>query len=230
MAGVPTGTVRFRPNGVEFFRAVPVGSDGTATLNTSLAGMSSLVVSYSGDANFAPTNSTSYPIVISSQPSTVTVAPASSTVPVGTNVDLTATVHDGAGVPVPGAAVSISPGNATGTTGNDGTATLTVTCTVPGTVTYTVTANGITNPGSATVTYMNVNSAPTASPRSATTDEDTPVTVTPLGSDVDGNTLTYAVTPAHARLRGGHAARPSLHAERRLLWADSFTYTRTTGP
>ena len=127
--------------------------------------MTGLVVRYSGDANFAPTDSTSYPISFSPQPSTATVQPASSTAPVGSNVDLKVTILDDAGDPVPGASVSISPGGATGRTGSDGTTTLTVSSAVPGPVTYTVSANGITNLGSATVTYVNTNSAPRRRPR-----------------------------------------------------------------
>ena len=231
--GVPTGTVTFLPNGSSTPLAppVPVDSDGTATLNVAtLKFVTGLVVRYSGDANFAPTDSTSYPISFSPQPSTANVQPASSTAPVGSNVDLKVTILDDAGNPVPGASVSISPGGATGQTGSDGTATLTVSSAVPGPVTYTVSANGVANLGSATVTYVNTNSAPTASPTSATTDEDTPVTVTPLGSDVDGDALSYAVTSQPAN--GSAAVTPQgllYTPSANFNGTDSFTYTASDG-
>ena len=209
--------------------AVPVDSDGTATLNVAtLKFVTGLVVRYSGDANFAPTDSTSYPISFSPQPSTATVQPASSTAPVGSNVDLKVTILDDAGNPVPGASVSISPGGTTGQTGSDGITTLTVSSAVPGPVTYTVSANGITNLGSATVTY--VNPAPTASATSATTNEDTVVTVPPLGSGGDGNALTYAVSSQPTN--GSAAVTPQglvYTPNANFFGTDSFTYTANDG-
>ncbi len=85
-------------------------------------------------------------------------------------------------------------------------------------------------PGTVAITVRAVNSAPTVSPRSATTDEDTPVTVTPLGSDVDGDGLTYAVTtqPAHgsaAVTLQGLLYTPNAD----FFGTDSFTYTANDG-
>src|SRR4029077_4315807 len=81
-------------------------------------------------------------------------------------------------------------------------------------------------PATVAITVRAVNSAPTVSTRSATTDEDTAVTVTPLGLDVDGDALTYAVAtqPAH----GSAAVTPQgllYTPSANFFGTDSFTYT-----
>ncbi|MBF4767676.1 tandem-95 repeat protein [Nocardioides agariphilus] len=69
------------------------------------------------------------------------------------------------------------------------------------------------------------NVAPTAADRSATTDEDTPVTVTPLGHDANGDDLTFTVTqPGHGSVEvtdEGLVYTPGAD----FFGNDSFTYT-----
>ena len=67
-----------------------------------------------------------------------------------------------------------------------------------------------------TITVSPVNDAPIASPQSASTAEDTSVQVTLVGSDVDGDTLTYSVTT------------PAQHGVVSLV-GTTATYTPATG-
>ena len=65
-AGVPTGTVSFLPNGSSqpIGPTVALDSSGTATVPIfSMKYVTSLVVRYSGDANFTATDSPSIPII-----------------------------------------------------------------------------------------------------------------------------------------------------------------------
>jgi lysophospholipase L1-like esterase len=60
------------------------------------------------------------------------------------------------------------------------------------------------NIATVSITVTAVNDAPTASPQSVTTNEDTAKAITLTGSDVDGDTLTFSVTtnPTHGTLSG----------------------------
>ncbi len=58
---------------------------------------------------------------------------------------------------------------------------------------YTVSDGAATDTATVTVTVNPVNDAPVAAAGSATTAEDTAVTITLTGSDVDGDTLTFAI-------------------------------------
>ncbi len=79
------------------------------------------------------------------------------------------------------------------------------------------------------VNVINVNSAPTASEVTVSTDEDTSVDITLLGADIDGDTLTYTTTaPSNGTLSGTGSAityTPDVNYE----GTDSFTYTVNDG-
>ncbi|NIP27185.1 MAG: hypothetical protein GWO38_26060, partial [Phycisphaerae bacterium] len=62
------------------------------------------------------------------------------------------------------------------------------------TTTYTLTAIGTGEPATDKVTVTIENSAPVAEPNAAATDEDTAVEIILAATDVDGDSLTYAVT------------------------------------
>jgi len=72
------------------------------------------------------------------------------------------------------------------------------------TTTYTITAEGIGDPATAAVTVTIENSAPVADPQTVSTDEDTPRAITLTATDVDGDSLTYAITvqPGNGTLSG----------------------------
>jgi VCBS repeat-containing protein len=116
-----------------------------------------------------------------------------------------------------------------------GTATYTPTANYSGTDSFTYKANDGTV-GSAlpaatvSITVTAVNNAPTVSPINSTTDEDTAKAITLLGTDVDGNTLTYSIVtaPLHgeATVNGGVATyTPTLNYH----GVDSFTYKANDG-
>ena len=76
------------------------------------------------------------------------------------------------------------------------------------------------------------NSAPTASPQSASTAEDTPKTLTLAGDDPDGDALTYRVTslPAHGLLyEGGDASGSPISSLPFALSGSNVTYVPTAG-
>ena len=80
------------------------------------------------------------------------------------------------------------------------------------------------------ITVSAVNDAPTASPQSITTSEDTAKAITLSGSDVDGNPLTYSVTsgPSHGALSGTPPALTYTPAAD-YFGADSFTFVVNDG-
>ena len=98
------------------------------------------------------------------------------------------------------------------------------------TTVYTLTAEGAGDPATATVTVTIENSAPTAEPQAVTTDEDTAVVVTLTASDVDGDSLTYAVTaqPGKGTLSGSPPALTYTPNEN-YNGSDSFSYKANDG-
>lgn len=91
--------------------------------------------------------------------------------------------------------------------------------------TYTLSDGQATAQGTVTVTVTPVNDAPSATPGSHATDEDTPAAVTLAGSDVDGDPLTFEVvgTPAHGVLSGS-APNLTYTPNANFNEADSFTF------
>lgn len=80
------------------------------------------------------------------------------------------------------------------------------------------------------ITVNSANTPPTADDKSATTDEDTPVSITLTGSDAEGDSLTFAVaiTPSYGLLAG---TPPNLTYTpiNDYNGTDSFTYTANDG-
>jgi YD repeat-containing protein len=70
--------------------------------------------------------------------------------------------------------------------------------------TYTLTADGTGDPATAAVTVTIENTAPVADPQTVSTDEDTAIAIWLTSTDVDGDSLTYAVTvqPGHGSING----------------------------
>ncbi|MFZ4664325.1 MAG: tandem-95 repeat protein, partial [Caldilineaceae bacterium] len=80
--------------------------------------------------------------------------------------------------------------------------------------------------GSITITVTNVNDAPSTSAGNAMTNEDTPTAITLSATDIDGDTLTYAIAtqPAHGTISlSGNTATytPTVNYN----GSDSFTFT-----
>ncbi|MDQ3952506.1 MAG: Ig-like domain-containing protein, partial [Actinomycetota bacterium] len=97
----------------------------------------------------------------------------------------------------------------------------------------TITANdGHSDSAARTDSVVVGNSPPTASPQSASTDEDTPKTLTLAGADPDGGILTYRVTslPAHGLLyEGGDASGSPISSLPSALNGSSVTYVPAAG-
>ena len=85
-------------------------------------------------------------------------------------------------------------------------------------------------PGTIAISVVSVNDAPVAAGGSASTSEDTPVSITLTGSDLEGTGLTFAVAsaPAHGTLSG---TAPNLvyTPASNYNGADSFTFTASDG-
>ncbi len=98
--------------------------------------------------------------------------------------------------------------------------------------TFTVNDGALTSSAATvSITVTPVNDRPVANAQSITTDEDTPVTITLSGSDIDQNALTYAVVipPAHGTLSCNNCANPVYTPSTNYNGADSFTFTVNDG-
>ncbi len=67
---------------------------------------------------------------------------------------------------------------------------------------YTISDGSLTNTGLVTITVDPVNDLPVAVPQTISVEEDTPTIITLLGTDVDGDSLTYSIVtdPSHGSL------------------------------
>jgi hypothetical protein len=75
----------------------------------------------------------------------------------------------------------------------------------------------LSDPAPVEITVNPVNDAPTANAGSATTDEDTAVTITLTGTDIDGDTLSFEVGQRpEQRQRGDQRIERDLYAECQL--------------
>ncbi|MBN1210101.1 MAG: tandem-95 repeat protein, partial [Myxococcaceae bacterium] len=101
----------------------------------------------------------------------------------------------------------------------------------PDSFTFTASDGTVTSaPGTLSITVTSLNNTPVALAGSATTQEDTAVTITLTGSDVDGDSLSFAIStpPAHGTLTGTppdltYTPAPNYHGP------DSFTFTASDG-
>ena len=80
-----------------------------------------------------------------------------------------------------------------------------------------------------TITVNAVNDAPVCQDVSITTDEDTPGETDPDCEDVDGDTLTYTVSPATNGTSGFAAGKITYDPDLNFNGPDSFTYTADDG-
>jgi hypothetical protein len=95
---------------------------------------------------------------------------------------------------------------------------------------YTLTAEGTGGTDTATVTVTIENSAPKVGPQAVTSDEDTAVAITLTATDVDGDSLTYAVAdkPGKGKLSG---TPPALNytPNKNYNGPDAFSFTANDG-
>ncbi len=184
----PNGTVVINPDGTITFTPAP-NFNGVAVINYTISdgmgGTDTAIVTV--DVN--PVNDP--PVAVNDTATTPEDTPVTVAVLANdTDVDgdpLTVTAATS-----PNGAVTINP---------DGTVTFTPNANFngPTTITYTISdGNGGTSTATVTLTVAPVNDPPVANPSTATTNEDTPVTLTPLAndSDADGNPLTVTAASA----------------------------------
>jgi large repetitive protein len=102
----------------------------------------------------------------------------------------------------------------------------------PDSFTFQVTdSSGVTsNVATVSLTVRSINDAPVALAQSVSTDEDIPVSITLMGTDVDGDSLTYTVVqpPAHGTLSGAFPNLTYLPAAN-YNGPDSFTFQVNDG-
>lgn len=102
-----------------------------------------------------------------------------------------------------------------------------------GTVTFSFTASDGTltsDPANGVIEIVPANDAPTAADTSATTAEDTPVTISPAIGDIDGDTLELVVvSPPEHGIVGAAGANFTYTPSPEFSGTDSFTYRASDG-
>lgn len=157
LSPVPTGTITLKAGTITLGTGTLVGGTAVITVTTGAAlgaGTYSAVASYSGDANYAASDSSAAPTAFSVTAASTTAALtlSSSTAVTGATVTLSATLTSAAGTPTGtvtflngtspvGAAVTLTAG---------GTATTTVSGLAPGTYNFTAVYAGAGNSGAVT--------------------------------------------------------------------------------
>ncbi|PIF74011.1 VCBS repeat-containing protein [Variovorax sp. 54] len=126
------------------------------------------------------------------------------------------------------------PAHGTVTVNTDGTYTYTPSANFNGTDSFTVTVSdghGGTTTSTVTVTIDPVNDVPTVPDYNETTDEDTPVSGQVVGTDVDGDTLTYVKgsDPAHGTVTVNPDGTYTYVPGANFNGTDSFTVTVSDG-
>ncbi|MFA7628493.1 MAG: Ig-like domain-containing protein, partial [Candidatus Dojkabacteria bacterium] len=115
----------------------------------------------------------------------------------------------------------------------DNVATYTPALDFNGTDTFTFKANDGTvdsNVATVTITITPVNDAPVAQDQSVTTPEDTPIDITLVATDVDGDTLTYAIVAPPAHGTGTLVDNVATYTpDLDYYGTDSFTYKANDG-
>ncbi len=98
-AGAPTGSVQFYASGTTLGTPIPLASGraSTAALPFHSAGTDLITATYSGDTTFAPASAPGILLTVTGLGSITSVSLSSSTIPVGTNATLSATVTPAAG-------------------------------------------------------------------------------------------------------------------------------------
>ena len=102
----------------------------------------------------------------------------------------------------------------------------------PDSFTFTVNDGAVTSaPATVSITVTPVNDAPTATDQSVTVDEDSVKVITLAGTDVDGDTLTFAKAsnPAHGTVTITSAGQATYTPTANYNGPDSFTFTVNDG-
>jgi hypothetical protein len=100
-AGMPTGTIQFKIDGVNFGLPMPLlsGSASSSSINTLAAGNHTITATYSGDSGFGTSSGSASMQVVALNSTSTTLSSAPNPSVSGQSVLLTATVHSAAGTP-----------------------------------------------------------------------------------------------------------------------------------
>ncbi len=156
--------------------------NGSGLVTGVVAGSTTITATSEGQSGSSAVTVTAGPLPVAS----VTVSPASASVPVGQAVQLTATPKDASGNPLTGRTVTWTSGNTSAGTVN---ASGLVTGVVVGSTTITATSEGQSGTSVVTVTLVPVASV-TVSPAPASVQAGQTVQLTATPKDANGNTLT----------------------------------------
>jgi hypothetical protein len=100
------------------------------------------------------------------------------------------------------------------------------------TLTFTVSDGKVTSsPATITIAVRDINGAPSATPQTVTTDEDSPRTLTLAGADPDGDELAYTIVtpPTRGTLSEGTDANRTYTPTANLHGTDTFTFLVNDG-
>jgi hypothetical protein len=200
-SSTPTGSINFLNGSVSLGQA-SLDNEGTATLVISwlTVGSYNVMAAYSGDSNYASSESSSVPLQVLS-PTTATLGASPNPVSAGQTLTLTATLT-GDGSLWPTGSVSFMNGSTllgTGTLNASGVATLTTSSLAPGIYSLTVQYAGDTNflstsaAVSVTVNAQATTTSLNATPNPAPTGQTLTLTATVLGSGsaTPGGTVSF---------------------------------------
>jgi large repetitive protein len=184
----PNGTVVINANGTITFTPNP-NFNGVATINYTVSDGQGGTASAVATVIVNPVNDP--PVAANDTATTPEDTPVTVNV-LGNDSDVDGDPLTVTGATSPNGAVTINP---------DGTITFTPNANFngPTTITYTISdGRGGTSTATVTLTVASVNDVPVANPSSATTNEDTPVILTPLANDTDADGDPLTVTAATA--------------------------------
>jgi hypothetical protein len=237
-SGIPTGTVEF------YEGAVLLGSgalDGAGTASLTYAALTSglhvITATYTGSANYNPSNSQAPDLVhlVKDPPQAL---PQALTTPEDTPLGITLTGFDPSSNPLT-FAIALPPAHGTLTGLNPITGAVTYTPALnyngPDSFDFTVSNQYTTSaPGTITITVTPVNDQPIANAQAIATIEDIPLAITLTGDDGDpelAQPLTFAIAtpPAHGTLSGLNPATGAVlyTPAADYVGPDSFTFTVT---
>ncbi len=227
-SGTPTGTVQFAVNGVNTGTAVALTNGAASITLTGLAsGTNTVTATYSGDNTFASSTGTALSVVVVPATTTTTLASsiaASTPVPPGTSVTLTAAIGSTITTPKPTGTVTFTTGTTVlGTAALSPTGIATLTSATLPTGTYTIVATYSGDTGFAGSTSNSVAVAILA-PQYILSNTPTALTVTAPGTV----STTFLVTPISGYTGGVDMSCSGLPSNAQCSFTPAVVYFGTT--
>jgi hypothetical protein len=139
--GTPTGSVSFLDNGILLGTSTLGAGQATLSISSLAVGSHSITAQYSGDSNFALSNSAAKPLVITPRTTTTTLASSLNPAVGGQSVTFTVAVTMSAGGAPTGTVTFFDGGTAIGTGTLDGSAAATLSTTSLSVASHSITAS-----------------------------------------------------------------------------------------